>query len=517
MDASQLAHEAFAGSDDLDTYRSDPAFENRRQPFGRHLRHDARRLTHVSPPPRASDSTLGRYGYSECVSGAIVEQLAAIVGSANVLVADLDRYEVDWTRRYSGRSACVVRPADTAEVAAIVAWARRAGVALVPQGGNTGLVGGSVPRGGEVVVSLERMRHIGPVDALSRQVTVGAGVTIHDLHETARAAGLRYAVDFGARGSATVGGSVATNAGGINVVRYGMTRQQIVGVEAVLGTGEVVSHLQGLVKDNTGFDLASLLCGSEGTLGIVTAVRVRLVPEQPVRVTALAGFDRVDAAVEATASVCRSLDTVDAAELMLDSGVELVETTVGVESPIPRAAAYLLVECSALDDQSESLGSILDSVSGLRDVAIAVTPSQRDALWRLRDEHTPSINTLGPPLKFDVTVPIDRLSGFVTSIGGVVSAVAPGARTFVFGHAADGNMHVNVSGASGHDDQVTDAVLRAVVAEGGSISAEHGIGVAKARWLHLSRSAAEIEAMRAIKGALDPDGVMNPGVLFAAV
>jgi FAD/FMN-containing dehydrogenase len=449
------------------------------------------------------------------VSGAIVEQLAAIVGPANVLSADLERYEVDWTRRYSGRAACVVRPADTVQVAAIVAWARRSGVALVPQGGNTGLVGGSVPRGGEVVVSLERLRQVGAVDVLSRQVTVGAGVTIHDLHEVARAAGLRYAVDFGARGSATVGGSVATNAGGINVVRYGMTRQQIVGVEAVLGTGEIVSHLQGLVKDNTGFDLASLLCGSEGTLGIVTAVRVRLVAEQPVRVTALAGFDRVDSAVEAMASVCRSLDTVDAAELMLESGVDLVESVAGVSSPIPRAAAYLLVECSAHDDQSESLGAILEAVPGLCDVAIAVTPSQRDALWRLRDEHTPSINTLGPPLKFDVTVPIERLSRFVSSIGTVVSDVAPGAQTFVFGHAADGNMHVNVSGAVDRDDDMSDAVLRAVVAEGGSISAEHGIGVAKARWLHLSRSSAELGAMRAIKAALDPDGIMNPGVLFA--
>jgi FAD/FMN-containing dehydrogenase len=276
-----------------------------------------------------------------------------------------------------------------------------------------------------------------------------------------------------------------------------------------------VSHLQGLVKDNTGFDLASLLCGSEGTLGIVTAVRVRLVAEQPVRVTALAGFDRVDSAVEAMASVCRSLDTVDAAELMLESGVDLVESVAGVSSPIARAAAYLLVECSAHDDQSESLGSILEAVPGLRDVAIAVTPSQRDALWRLRDEHTPSINTLGPPLKFDVTVPIERLSRFVSSIGTVVSDVAPGAQTFVFGHAADGNMHVNVSGAVDRDDDMTDAVLRAVVAEGGSISAEHGIGVAKARWLHLSRSSAELGAMRAIKAALDPDGIMNPGVLFA--
>ena len=449
------------------------------------------------------------------MSAAIVEQLTAIVGSANVLTTGLDRYEVDWTRRYSGRALCVVRPANTSEVAAVVSWARRVGVAIVPQGGNTGLVGGSVPRGGEVVVSLERLRHIGPVDALSRQVTVGAGVSIHDLHEIARSAGLRYAVDFGARGSATVGGSVATNAGGINVVRYGMTRQQIVGVEAVLGTGEIVSHLQGLVKDNTGFDLASLLCGSEGTLGIVTGVRVRLVAEQPARVTALAGFDRVEAAVEAMASLCRSLDTVDAAELMLDSGVDLVKTATGVSSPIPRAAAYLLVECSAHDDQSESLGAILESAPGLNDVAIAVTPSQRDALWRLRDEHTPSINTLGPPLKYDVTVPIDRLAGFVSSIGRVVDDVAPSARTFVFGHAADGNMHVNVSGAVDRDDEVTEAVLRAVVAEGGSISAEHGIGVAKARWLHLNRSAVEIGAMRAIKAALDPDGIMNPGVLFA--
>ncbi len=449
------------------------------------------------------------------MSAPTVDELSAIVGAENVLTDQLDRYEVDWTRRYRGRALCVVRPATTDDVARVVRWARRNHVALVPQGGNTGLVGGSVPRGGEVVVSLERMRAIGPVDALSRQVTVGAGATIHDLHEVARAAGLRYAVDFGARGSATVGGSVATNAGGINVVRYGMTRQQIVGVEAVLGNGEVVSHLQGLVKDNTGFDLAGLLCGSEGTLGIVTAVRVRLVVEQPSRVTALVGFTSASHAVSAMAAICGSLDTVDAAELMIRSGVELVGETTGVTSPVGPSAAYLLVECSGVADQSESLGVLLEGLSGTTGVAIAVTPSQRDSLWRLRDEHTPSINTLGPPLKFDVTVPISALADFIESIGDVVERVAPNARTFVFGHAADGNMHVNVSGALDRDDTVSVAVLEAAVGAGGSISAEHGIGVAKARWLHLNRSPAEIAAMRAIKAALDPDGIMNPGVLFA--
>lgn len=421
--------------------------------------------------------------------------------------------DVDWTGRYVGESTVLVRPGSTAEVAGLVTWARRHRVAIVPRGGNTGLVGGSIARGRSIVVSTSRLRHMGPVDPLSRQVTVGAGVTLHELQEHVAPHGLRYPVDFGARGSATIGGSVATNAGGVNVVRYGMTRRQVVGVEAVLGSGETVSHLGGLVKDNTGYDLAGLLCGSEGTLGIVTAVRVQLVPRLPHVVTALISCDDVATAVDIVGSVCSRLDTVDAAELVTDQGVALVREQAGFEGVVPNRAVHVLLECSSTVDQVDVLSELLEEHDGI-EVSVAVTASHRERLWKLRDEQTPSINRVGIPFKFDVTVPLPQLAAFVDHIPSAVADVRPGARTFVFGHAADGNMHVNVVGGDGSEIALTDRVLGEVVACGGSISAEHGIGTAKQAYLHLVRSTAEIDAMRAIKTALDPDDVMNPGVLF---
>jgi FAD/FMN-containing dehydrogenase len=421
--------------------------------------------------------------------------------------------DVDWTGRYFGAAAFLVHPSATTEVAGLVAWARERSVPLVSRGGNTGLVGGSIARDGAVVVATRRLRSLGVVDRLSRQVTVGAGATLQEVHEHVTPHGLRYPVDFGARGSATIGGSIATNAGGVNVVRYGMTRRQVVGIEAVLGTGAVVSHLGGLVKDNTGFDLAGLLCGSEGTLGIVTAARLQLVPLMPHVVTALVSCDSVARAVEIAASVCTCSDSVDAAELVTRDGVELVGRVSGDDLGVPDRAAHVLIECSGASDQSEALATLLSEFDDV-DVSVAVTATHRARLWRLREEQTPSINSLGVPFKFDVTVPVASLAEFMGEIPRVIAAARPGAQTFVFGHVADGNMHVNVVGGNGDEDHLTDAVLGAVVARGGSISAEHGIGFAKRDWLHLVRSPAEIDAMRAIKGALDPDGVLNPGVLL---
>lgn len=425
-----------------------------------------------------------------------------------------ERYFVDWTGRYRTTPTLVVRPSSTAQVAALVGAARRHRVPLVPQGGNTGLVGGGVPHRGEVVVSLERMRAVGEVDVAGRQMTAQAGATLSSVQEAAIAAGLRYPVDFGARGSATIGGTVATNAGGINVLRHGMTRQQVVGLEVVLGTGEVVSRLHGLVKDNTGYDLAGLLCGSEGTLGIVTAVRLRLVPARAHRTTVLVGADSVDAVLDVLGRLTAATDDLDAAELMLGSGVDLVGRVSGVECPLGQRSAFLLVEASADSDRDEAL---LAAIEGVPDTAVVVAAgsSQRDRLWRLRDEHTPCINTLGSPLKFDVTVPTGELSDFVGRIDGVVRGVVPTAEVHVFGHAADGNMHVNVIGVDEDDaDVVAEAVLVDVADRRGSVSAEHGIGVAKKKWLHLSRTSTEIAAMRRIKVALDPDAILNPNVLL---
>ena len=439
-------------------------------------------------------------------------ELGSIVGDAHVSDPESSD-DVDWTGRFHGAASFVVRPADTAEVARIVQWARARSMSLVARGGNTGLVGASLAREGAVLVSTRRLRALGQVDPLSRQVTVGAGITLQEMQEHVASHDLRYPVDFGARGTATIGGSVATNAGGINVVRFGMTRHQIVGIEAVLGTGEVISRLGGLVKDNTGFDLAGLLCGSEGILGIVTAVRLQLVPKPSHVVTALVTCPSVARAVEVAAIVCSRLDCVDAAELVTRDGVELVRRVTGLDTSVPDGDAHLLVECSSASDQSEALSTVLAEFDDVV-VSVAVTPTHRAHLWRLREDQTPSINALGVPVKFDVTVPLSALAEFVETIPHVVAAVRPGARTFVFGHVADGNMHVNVLAGEGDDDRLTEMVLRAVVERGGSISAEHGIGVAKREWLHLGRSTAEIETMRAIKRALDPDGILNPGVLL---
>jgi len=438
--------------------------------------------------------------------------LESVVGVDGVVDSSASD-DVDWTGRFHGDPTLVVRPDSADVVAEVVAWARRHRVPLVTQGGNTGLVGGAVARDGAVLLSTARLRSLGAVDVLARQVTVGAGTTLQEIDDHVAPFGLRYPVDFGARGSATIGGTVATNAGGVNVVRYGMTRRQVVGVEAVLGTGDVVRHLGGLVKDNTGYDLASLMCGSEGTLGVVTAVRLQLVPRFPHVVTALVSCDDVSEAIEISARVCSRLDTVDAIELVTLAGVELVRELGTLDIELPDREAHLVIECSGPSDQTEMLSTLLDEFDQI-EVSVAVTASQRRRLWQLREEQTPAINRLGVPHKFDVTVPMSELAAFVETISAAVESVRPGARTFVFGHVADGNMHVNVVGGDGDDHELADRVLREVVDRGGSISAEHGVGRAKREWLHLSRSSAEIAAMRAIKNSFDPDGILNPGVLL---
>ncbi|MGI8684721.1 MAG: FAD-binding oxidoreductase [Acidimicrobiales bacterium] len=449
--------------------------------------------------------------------GDLRRRLVDVVGPDQVL-ADADvvaGYCADWTGRYRGATPAVVRPGTVAEVAAVIDVCRAAGAAVVPQGGNTGLVGGGVPLDGEVVVSLRRLSGVDAVDRRAGQVTAGAGATLGAVQRAAGEAGWAYGVDFASRDSATIGGSVATNAGGTRVLRYGDTRAQLVGVEAVLGDGSVVSRLSGLVKDNTGYHLPSLLCGSEGTLGVVTAVRLRLVPPAAERVVALLAFDDVVAAVDGAGALRRDVPSLEAAELFLDDGLALVCEATGLAPPfLSPHRAYLLVEAAGRASPMGELAEAVSSLAAVADVAVAEDSVRRADLWRYREAHTEALNALGAPHKLDVTLPFDRLAAFVAAVPGVVAAQASAARTWLFGHAGDGNIHVNVTGVAPEDMAVDDAVLGLVVDLGGSISAEHGIGTAKKAWLARARSPAEIAAFRAVKAALDPAGILNPNALL---
>jgi FAD/FMN-containing dehydrogenase len=443
--------------------------------------------------------------------------LRGIVGEAHVLVERdvLASYETDWTGRFRGTARCVVRPADTTEVAAVVAACTAAGVAISVQGGNTGLVGGSVPSDGSVLLSTRRLDRIDPVDAVAAQVTVGAGATLSAVQAAVRPAGFDVGVDFAARESCTVGGMVSTNAGGERVMRYGTMRAQVAGIEAVMPDGAVVSRLAGLPKDNTGYDLVSLLAGAEGTLGIITSLRLRLVPLLAARAVALVAVGGTRAAVELVRAA-RSLPSVEAAELFYRDGLELVRSHTGLPAPFDAPhPAYVLLECAGREDPTDELLAAIEAAGDAAlDATVASDARGRHALWAYRESHTESINAAGIPVKLDVAVPLSALAELVDALPAAIETAAPGARLVLFGHVNEGNLHVNVLDALDRDKAVTDAVLKLVSSYGGSISAEHGVGRAKRHWLELSRSSQEIGVMRAVKGALDPKGLLNPGVLL---
>ena len=451
---------------------------------------------------------------------ALLDSLRAIVGDAHAF-DDPDRtasYSIDWTGRWSGKARAVVRPGSTREVVEIIRVCREEGAAIVPQGGNTGLVGGSVPRSGEVVLSLVRLNQLSEVDAVSAQVTAGAGVTLETLQGNARDSGLDFAVDLGARSSATVGGLVATNAGGLRAWRYGSMRAQVLGVEAVLADGSVVSRLSGLRKDNTGYDLAGLLCGSEGTLGVVTKARLALIDRIDRPLLALAGLRDLEAALAAFGALRAELESLTAVELMLPRGIEVVCAHTGKRPPLDTAAgAYLLIECAGRRSSEDEL---LDALGRLdaQDVRVALDATEQRRLWEYREGHAEAINALCPapsaPHKLDVTLPLAGLVDFVRQVETTVARLAPTAELMVYGHLGDGNLHVNIAGPPPADHTVDDAILDLVIESGGSISAEHGIGVVKRRYLERDRTPADVAAMRAIKRSLDPGDMMNPGVLF---
>jgi FAD/FMN-containing dehydrogenase len=441
--------------------------------------------------------------------------LVDIVGAHHVL-ADADvraGYETDWTGRYGGTATAVVRPSSTGEVAAVLRACGEHGARVVPQGGNTGLVGGGVPRGDEpdtVVLSLRRLDAVHDVDARAMQVTAGAGVTLAAWRAHARAAGLDAPVDFAARDSATIGGAIATNAGGSRVVRFGTMRQQVSGIEAVLANGDVVGSLSGLPKETVGLHLPSLLAGSEGTLAVVTAARLRLVPWYRHTITAMIATSGIDAAVVLLARLRGAVTSLDAVEVVLPEALDLVATHLGASPPVGQGGAYVLVDCADHVDPSDELTGAIADAPEVLDAAVTTEGPARDELLRFRDRITEAINAQGVPFKLDVAVPVDRLADLLeVARDGVFRH---GGRLVPFGHLAEGNLHLNVLEAEDTHGLAHD-VLTAVAAMGGTISAEHGVGVAKTPWLHLVRSPAELATWAAVKRAFDPDGMLNPGVL----
>lgn len=459
----------------------------------------------------------------------LLTRLADVVGVEHVLDSPDVRAtaETDWTGRWHGRARAVVRPGSTVEAAAVVRACAGAGAAVVTQGGNTGLVGGSVPcataaasgtaDAGAVVVATTRLDGLGEVEPARAQVRVGAGATLAAVQDHVRRHGLAVGVDLAARDTATIGGMAATNAGGVHVIAHGMMRAQVAGLVAVLADGSILDEHHGLAKDNTGYDLVGLMVGSEGTLGVITEVTVRLVPEPAGRAVALVPGVSLAGAVAALPRI-RAAPGLRAVEWVDEAAAALVAAH-GRLDRVAGPGPWLLVELAGEGDLVEPLAAALADVAGGDEAAVAVEPGDRAALWAHREAATEAIAreaaASGRPVrKLDVAAAPAALPDLAAALPEAVAAVAPGARVAAFGHLGDGNLHVQLldtDEAAG--EAAEDAVLERVVAAGGSISAEHGVGVAKRRWLERARSPESVAALRAIKRAFDPHGRLNPGVL----
>ncbi|WP_047889450.1 FAD-binding oxidoreductase [Rhodococcus sp. ARP2] len=449
----------------------------------------------------------------------IVGALAEIVGEAHVLTDPelIEGYTRDWTGRWIGDAIAVVRPADTAEVSAVVTTCFEAGIPITPQGGNTGLVGGGIPSAGSVVLSTRRLDSIETVDPIGRTIAAGAGVTVARADLAASAHGLRFGIDLASKESATLGGIVATNAGGTRMVRYGNTRAQILGIEAVLADGSVLSRWTPLVKDNVGYDIPGLLAGSEGTLAIVTKVLMKLVTPATDTQVVLAGVRDVDQALHLCNRVRQSGLTVEAAEIMTDDGISLVCAHTDARRPFGTPSPmYTLIEVSSPRETEESLLEVLSASADLIEDA-TVEPGPARKLWTLRESHTESISASSttPVVKLDISVPLSVMGMFIERLREVLTERFVHVRPMLFGHFADGNIHVNLLDAEPNiAHELTDTVFELVSAHHGSISAEHGIGRAKSPWIALGRTETDIAAMKLIKSSWDPRGILNPGILL---
>jgi FAD/FMN-containing dehydrogenase len=469
----------------------------------------------------------------------LLTHLRTTVGEASVLTGDgLEAYEVDWRKRYRGRALAVVRPRSTDEVAAVVRLCRRHGVAIVPQGGHTGLVGGGTPddSGRQVVLQLGRLNRVRAFDEANFSMTVEAGCVLQSVQEAAAARGLWFPLSLAAEGSCTIGGNLATNAGGTQVLRFGNARELCLGLEVVTADGQVWDGLGGLRKDNTGYSLRDLFIGSEGTLGVITAAVLQLVPRPVAQVTALAAVPDLDAAVSllrtATARCGASLT---AFEVMNPLSLELVARHVPGLSPpwaghaVPPSAWTVLLEVS--DGESEAHAqALLESALGealehdhVLEALVASSVAHSRQFWHLREAIPLAQAAEGLNLKHDISIPVSRIPAFVAATDRSVQAVSPGARMVTFGHLGDGNLHYNVQAPAGvepsgylqaFEPAINACVYDAVQAHGGSISAEHGIGALKRDELERRKSAVALALMRSIKQALDPADLFNPGRLL---
>ncbi|WP_343733057.1 FAD-binding oxidoreductase [Duganella sp.] len=464
-----------------------------------------------------------------------LSQCRAVIGDAHVLdtPADMAPFLTDWRGRFTGKALAVLRPGSVEQVAELVRACAAHRVGLVPQGGNTGLVLGSVPdaSGAQVVLSLARLNTIRQVDAVNRTMTVDAGCILQQIQEAAAAEGCLFPLSLAAEGSCTIGGNLSTNAGGTAVLRYGNTRELCLGLEVVTPQGEIWSGLRGLRKDNTGYDLRDLFIGAEGTLGIITGAVLKLYPQPKASITALAAMPSPAHAQQLLVLMqdhCGA--SLTGFELMSRFCLDLVAQQFP-QLPQPFAAPYaqyVLLELSSSESEAHAVGLLEHAIGAalergvIQDAVVASSVAQSAGLWHLR-EHIPLAQAkAGKNIKHDISLPVSRIADFIAATGPQLDAAFPGCQLVCFGHLGDGNLHYNVAppeGISNEDflvnqDKVNRVVHDSVMAFGGSISAEHGIGALKRGELARYKSPVELNMMRAIKAALDPLGMMNPGKIL---
>jgi FAD/FMN-containing dehydrogenase len=462
------------------------------------------------------------------VSPATLARFVKVIGEKNA-ITDPDKqapFLVEFRALWTGHSPVILRPGSTAEVSEILKIANETSTAIVPQGGNTGLVGGQIPHNGEVVLSLQRLDKIREVDAVSNTITCEAGVTLQRAREAAANVDRLYPQLLPSEGSCTIGGNLSTNAGGTAALAHGIARSHALGLEVVLADGRVMNNLNKLKKDNTGYDLKNLFIGAEGTLGIITAAVLRLVPRPKSVETAWAAIPSVQAAVDLLGLATeRTAGGVTSFEIMAREGIDIVIKHGGARDPLATKSSYsVLIELSS--QQREGLRDVMEAIlaEGLErklilDATICESVEQSKAFWRIREQFGEMQGREGGSIKHDISVPVAKIPAFIEEANAAAVKLIPGARPLPFGHVGDGNIHYNITQPVGADkaeflkrwDDMNDVVYKIVLKHGGSVSAEHGVGIVKRNYLPKIKDPVAYELMKTLKRALDPKGILNPG------